>query len=193
MTTHAVSSSHSSPNVTNSVMKLESADIQLLIEQYQLQAHPEGGYFREVYRATQTVQSTRVNATRQAATHIYFLLTAGQFSRFHRVQHDELWHFYAGAPLRLLTYHQQDQAIHERYLGQQPDPKAHETTDRQPPCDYMVLVPAGDFQAAESTGAYSLVGCTVAPGFDFADFAFLSPTEANTMRADFPNYQRFIG
>lgn len=188
MTTHLSSSS----NVITNVMKLESAEVQLLIEQYQLQAHPEGGYFREVYRATQIVQSTRVHEPRQAATHIYFLLTTGQFSRFHRVQHDELWHFYAGAPLRLLMYNHHDQAIREQRLGQKPDPKANKTTDHQTPCDYMTFVPAGDFQAAESTGAYSLVGCTVAPGFDFADFAFLSPTEAKSMRADFPDYQRFI-
>lgn len=165
-----------------SITKLESAEVQLLIEQYQLQAHPEGGYFREVYRSTQTVHSDVVNGTRHAATHIYFLLSAGQLSRFHRVLHDELWHFYAGEPLRLVTYNTDKQIIHEQLIGE-----THSSHG-----EYMALVSAGDFQAAESTGAYSLVGCTVAPGFDFADFSFLSTAQAQAVTAHFPDYQRFV-
>jgi len=173
-------------SISSSISKLESAEVQLLIEQYQLQAHPEGGYFREVYRSTQTVHSDVVNDTRHAATHIYFLLSAGQFSRFHRVLHDELWHFYAGAPLRLVTYNTDEQSVCEQLIGET-NPSYDDDMG-----EYMALVPAGDFQAAESTGAYSLVGCTVAPGFDFADFSFFSTAYAQFVTSRFPDYQRFV-
>ncbi len=152
--------------------------MQQLIERYGLLPHPEGGYYKEVYRSQQTVRSSAAAAERQALTHIYFLLTRGQVSRFHRVWHDEIWNFYEGAPLRLLTC--DDTSVHEQLLG--------------PNANYAGFVAGGLFQAAESTGDYSLVGCSVAPGFEFVDFSFLAddPALAQAIELKAPAYRRFF-
>jgi predicted cupin superfamily sugar epimerase len=105
------------------------------------------------------VFSAVVDANRDAVTHIYFLLTKGQVSRFHKLLHDEIWNLYEGSPLRLIKY--DGDKIEEEIIGAV--------------CScYVSFVAGGLYQAAESMGGYSLVGCTVAPGFDFADFSFLS-------------------
>ena len=150
--------------------------MQDIIEKYQLTAHPEGGYYREIYRSDQGVNSSVNGQARSALTHIYFLLTQGQISRFHRVLHDEVWNHYEGAPLRLIRYDEKNAS--ETVIG--------------PGCDdYTYVFPGGLWQAAESTGAYSLVGCSVAPGFDFADFSFMNDAEAAELTKDFANYSRF--
>lgn len=131
-----------------------------LIQQFNLQPHPEGGYFREVYRSQHQVTSPLKGETRDALTHIYFLLPKGEVSRFHRVSHDEVWNLYAGAPLRLLDMAVPD--VQEVILGPEQGAFAH-------------VIAAGRYQAAESTGDFSLVGCSVAPGFDFSDFNFIDP------------------
>ena len=152
--------------------------MQQLIDRYDLLLHPEGGYYREVYRSQQGVRSVAAEGERQAVTHIYFLLGQGQVSRFHKVRHDEIWNFYEGAPLRLLV--SDGASIREQLLG--------------PETAYAGFVPGGHFQAAVSTGAYSLVGCTVAPGFEFEDFAFLADEpEAAWLAAEMgPEYGRFL-
>lgn len=132
--------------------------VQELIEQYQLSAHPEGGYFRETYRSDVTITSPLADSSRNAVTQIYFLLGETDVSRFHKVLHDEIWHFYHGAPLRLLELTQQ--GCKEIYLGGEAGSFHH-------------VIKGGHYQAAESTGEYTLMGCTVAPGFDFSDFTFL--------------------
>jgi len=86
-----------------------------LIEKYNLAPHPEGGFFREIYRSGQCVESPIAGARRDAVTHIYFLLIAGQVSRFHRVLHDEIRNHYEGAPLRLLRF--DGQAVAEELIG----------------------------------------------------------------------------
>lgn len=153
--------------------------MQYLIDRYELSPHPEGGYYKEVYRSRQTVVSPEVDAERQAVTHIYFLLTKGQISRFHRVCHDEIWNFYEGSPLRLISF--DGVTVQEQLLG--PDGT-----------DYVGIIEGGLFQAAESTGEYSLVGCSVAPGFDFTDFSFLAdaPQLCQMLVQKAPVYQRFI-
>lgn len=153
--------------------------MQHLIDRFDLIPHPEGGYYREVYRSRQTVSSSVVDADRQALTHIYFLLTKGRISRFHRVRHDEIWNFYEGAPLRLVTYN--EMTVQEQLLG--PGSTA-----------YAGIVEGGLFQAAETTGDYSLMGCSVAPGFDFADFSFLAdvPELVQRLEQNAPAYQRFL-
>jgi len=128
-----------------------------LIERYQLEPHPEGGWYREMHRSDQRVASPVHGEARNAFTHIYFLLERGQVSRFHRVVHGEVWNFYLGDPLRLIRFGGE---IQETLLG---------GTDGV----FATVVEPCHFQAAESTGEYSLVGCSVAPGFEFADFAFL--------------------
>ncbi len=131
--------------------------MQQLIDRLNLIPHPEGGFYREVYRSQQIVSSPVTTGSRQALTHIYFLLPGGQVSRFHRVRHDEVWNYYEGAPLRLLRW--QGTSVKEQCIGPGES-------------DYCATIVGGDFQAAESCGSYTLVGCSVAPGFDFADFSF---------------------
>ncbi|MBN1142207.1 MAG: cupin domain-containing protein [Deltaproteobacteria bacterium] len=149
-----------------------------LIAHYGLRPHPEGGFYREVYRSQQTVTSSLAGAERRALTHIYFLLLRDQISRFHRVRHDEVWNFYEGAPLTLVTFDGTEVRTHR--LG--------------PGADYVLVVAGGLFQAAASEGAFSLVGCTVAPGFEFADFSFLAedPDLSRCLEQNAPDYCRFL-
>lgn len=149
-----------------------------VIERYALRPHPEGGHFRRVYRSAQSVHSPVAAGERPALTHIYYLLGRGEISRFHRVRHDEIWNFYEGAPLRLVIY--DGAAAAEQLLG--------------PGAAYAGFVAGGLFQAAESTGDYSLVGCSVGPGFEFADFAFLkdSPEAARRLETSARRYARFL-
>lgn len=133
-----------------------------LIELLKLKPHPEGGYFRETYRSVLKVHSPQTGHSRHAVTDIYFMLVKSQKSRLHRVLHDELWHFYEGAPLKLLEINK-SQKIHSVILGNPSDTPL-----------YQYSICGGNWQAAASTGDYSLVGCSVAPGFDYKDFTFLS-------------------
>ena len=132
-----------------------------LIASLDLQAHPEGGFYREVHRSALTVQR-QDGATRPALTTIYFLIVAGAASQWHRVAADEIWHFYEGDPLELGIANPEATEITVVRLG----PLAG---DAQP----VRVVPAGGWQAARSLGEYTLVGCSVGPGFDFADFSLL--------------------
>ena len=135
------------------------------IEHLGLAPHPEGGHFRETYRAPESIPGTalpaRSGGPRVFSTAIYFLLRAGEVSALHRIKSDELWHFYTGGPL-VVSVIDPDGARHDLALG--PDPDAAQL--------FQATVPAGAwFGAAVRLGtAYALVGCTVAPGFEFADF-----------------------
>jgi predicted cupin superfamily sugar epimerase len=124
-----------------------------LIQLLDLKPHPEGGYFRETFRDDSG--SANVDGKARAySTAIYFLLKAGEVSRWHRVDAAEIWHFYRGAPLEL-------KIGRDRYaLGPNID-------EAQVP---QLVVPAGAWQSAKSLGDYTLVGCTVAPGFEFSKF-----------------------
>jgi uncharacterized protein len=123
-----------------------SREADRLIQLLDLKPHPEGGYFRETFRDG--------GNGRAHSTAIYFLLKAGEASRWHRVDAAEVWHFYRGAPLELKI--ERDTYI----LGPDID-------EAQVP---QLVVPPGAWQAARSLGAYTLVGCTVAPGFEFSKF-----------------------
>ncbi len=135
------------------------------IEALGLIRHPEGGYYRETYRAPETVAAealpARFGAARCFSTAIYFLLEGSQCSRLHRIKSDEIWHFYAGDPLTLFMI-LADGAAREIVLGA--DPARGEA--------FQATVPAGAWYGAtvSDPGAYALVGGTVAPGFDFEDF-----------------------
>jgi len=136
-----------------------------------LSPHPEGGFFRETFRAPQSVAAPFAPVSRAASTAIYFLLRAGEFSAFHTVLSDEVWHYYWGATLELHTI---DRAgMHQRVeLGSR---LQHGESPQW-------VVPAGRLQAARVIGdGFVLCGCTVAPGFDFADFNMPSRSEL-TMR-----------
>ena len=138
-----------------------------VIDSLELSPHPEGGYYKEIYRSETTVHSPYAGAMRNALTDIYFLLLSGQISRLHRVLHDEIWHLYEGAPLVLVEIEGNGLEMREvRLEGCGSLPK------------YKHCVKGGNWQAAYSTGEYTLVGCTVAPGFAFEDFQFLSQDAA---------------
>ncbi|WP_461357540.1 cupin domain-containing protein [Bradyrhizobium sp. USDA 4454] len=131
--------------------QLSAADI---VARLDLKPHPEGGHYRETFR-----DERRDADGRSHSTAIYFLLARGERSHWHRIDAVETWHYYAGAPLTLRIAPEGEQQ-HAIALG--PDVIGGE----QP----QVIVPAGAWQAAESSGDWTLVGCTVAPGFEFATF-----------------------
>ena len=123
-----------------------SGEADRLITALDLKPHPEGGHFRETFRDA--------GPGRAHSTAIYFLLKAGEISRWHRVDAAEVWHFYRGAPLEL-------------QVGKTVMTLGPEIEKGQAP---QGVVPAGEWQAARSLGDYTLVGCTVAPGFEFSGF-----------------------
>jgi uncharacterized protein len=132
-----------------------AADVIRLLD---LKPHPEGGHYRETFRDPRTVEGGRA-----ASTAIYFLLARGERSHWHRVDAVEVWHWHAGAPLRLSIA---DRGRRETLtLG--PDLAAGERPQG--------IVPAHAWQAAESLGDWTLVGCTVAPGFEFSGFELAPP------------------
>ena len=136
-----------------------------LVRLLELRPHPEGGYYRETYRSGLVIPASvlpeRYRGPRPASTAIYYLLTSGQTSAPHRVASDEVWHFYLGDPLELLVLSPEGD-LEIAYLG----------TDLASGERPQKVVPAGYWQAAKlaRSGRWSLVGCTVAPGFQFEDF-----------------------
>ncbi|MET0535576.1 MAG: cupin domain-containing protein [Steroidobacter sp.] len=143
-----------------------------IIDDLQLEPHPEGGWYREVYRSADRVQ--RGGQARSATTAIYYLLERQQLSRWHVVDADEIWHFYAGAPLELLAYDPASRQLNRQVLSV---PSESATP--------VGVIPTGVWQAARSLGDYSLVGCTVSPGFEFSGFRFT---------ADLPEHrEHFVG
>ena len=135
---------------------LNTAEIIRLLD---LKPHPEGGYFREMFRDPKVIDG------RAASTAIYFLLARGERSHWHRVDAVEVWHYYAGAPLVLEMAADEAGPVRRMKLG--PDIAMGER-----PQD---VVAAGHWQAAESMGEWTLAGCTVAPGFEFANFEMAPP------------------
>ena len=137
---------------------LSAADIRTLLN---MRPHPEGGHFVETFRDTTDAE----HGSRGASTAIYFLLEAGDVSHWHRVRDAaEVWHFYAGAPL-VITLSPNGHDAEARRLG------VNLALGERP----QIVVPAGWWQTATSLGAWTLVGCTVAPGFDFAAFEMAPP------------------
>jgi uncharacterized protein len=146
-----------------------SARAQELIDTLGLQAHPEGGWYAEVFRSTSAVQPADARPTRTALTCIDFLLCRGEFSAWHRVASDEAWHLLEGDGLRLWLMPPALDTVHALELRPVPPHETTRETIRQTP---RHVVPAGWWQAAEPLGDFAYVGATVGPGFDFADFAF---------------------
>ena len=134
-----------------------------LVEHLALAPHPEGGFYREIWRSAAQVQPADGRGARAALTVIDFLLPAGSVSRWHRVRSDEVWQHTDGDPLELLLASPEQDRVDRVRLGPR--------TGGQSP---VHVVPAGWWQAARPLGAYALVNCSVAPGFDFVDFDLLS-------------------
>lgn len=154
------------------------------IDALQLGPHPEGGWYREVYRAEETISReslpSRFSSDRRFSTAIYFLLQGGEFSAFHRIRQDELWHFYDGTSL---TIHQIDPA--GQYTAA---PLGRDLAAGERP---LVVAPAGWLFGAtlNEADSFALVGCTVAPGFDFADFEM--PSRGQLLRR-YPRHRAII-
>lgn len=134
-----------------------------LIRRLKLEPHPEGGLFFRNYRSPLQVKPGDSRSVRAALTSIYFLLVDRGISRWHSVLSDEAWHWYEGAPLELFTAPAGGGAIESRLLGPLGDTSAPQH-----------VVPAGSWQAARSSGAYTFVGCSVGPGFEYDDFTMLA-------------------
>lgn len=157
---------------------------QTLIQELGLIEHPEGGYYKETYRSRgvipQQVLGAPFNKERNYCTSIYFLLTSDRFSAFHRIQQDEIWNFHGGSPLTVhIIDHQGNYTEHLVGL----DLKNGQTP--------QLVVPAGCWFASSvnETEEYSLVGCTVAPGFDFDDFELANRQD---LIDQYPSYHQII-
>ena len=155
-----------------------------LIQQFDLLPHPEGGYYKETYRSSERISREslprRFKDGRYYSSAIYFLLEQGNFSAFHRIQSDECWHFYEGGTLlvHMIDERGEYSCIH---LGRKID--EGET--------FQFVVPANCWFASEPAPGteFTLVGCTVAPGFDFADFEM---ADKKTLINQFPQHQLII-
>jgi hypothetical protein len=147
-----------------------------LIRLLDLRPHPEGGHYREVFRSAGAVRPADGRGDRPGLTAITFLLAAGEVSRWHRLASDEVWHHYEGDPLELFLL--DGDRLERRRLG-----------PAGPESGPVVAVPAGCWQAARPEGAYALAGCSVGPGFDFADFRLMAddPAAVDALRRPFPD------
>ncbi len=155
-----------------------------LIKLLDLQPHPEGGYFKETYRSEGVVPESGLpneySGARNYCTGIYFMLTAGNFSAFHKINQDEMWHFYDGDPIRVHVITPAGDYFNQ-LVGR-------DLINGEVP---QFVVAGGCWFASEVVegGAYSFVGCTVAPGFDFADFDLASRKQLIEL---FPFHQDLI-
>ena len=154
-------------------------------EKLRLEPHPEGGYFRQTYRSDVVIArealSSGFNGARAASTAIYFLLEGENFSAFHRLRSDEVWHFYAGSPLAVEVI---EPAGSRSTILLSNDSDVDQT--------FQAIVPAGCWFASHVADwkGWSLVGCTVAPGFDFEDFEMAKREE---LVRKYPQHRELIG
>jgi predicted cupin superfamily sugar epimerase len=154
------------------------------IKKLDLQRHPEGGYFKETYRSGEVILKRalppRFNGDRVFSTCIYFLLNKKEYSAFHTIRQDEVWHFYEGSSLAIHIIDQNGEYTLVK-LGR----------DFENGESFQAVVPAECWFAAavDNSQAYALVGCTVAPGFDFADFKM---ADRNRLVERFPEHRAII-
>ncbi|HEY3287919.1 MAG TPA: cupin domain-containing protein [Gemmatimonadaceae bacterium] len=150
-----------------------------LVRELGLAPHPEGGFYRELFRSRRMVRTDDGRSERWAATTIYYLLRGDDLNKWHRVASDEIWHWYEGAPLELLLLDPPVTRSRHEVVG----PVG---ADSAP----VRVVPASCWQAVRCTGEYTLAGCTVAPGFEFSDFRLLRdmPDLAARLKESFPEF-----
>jgi uncharacterized protein len=154
------------------------------IEKLGLVPHPEGGCFRETYRAAESIAADalpdRFGGPRSFSTAIYFLLRRGEISTFHRIRSDELWFWHAGGALTICVI-EPNGALNEYRLGANPEKDEA----------FQAIIPAGCWFAArpDANAEFTLVSCTVAPGFDFADFEMATRAD---LSAQFPQHGYLI-
>ena len=152
-----------------------------IIKKLNLSKHDEGGYFCQTYKSDLIVRPQIGSYTRSSATHIYYFLSRGMHSKFHKVKHDEIWNLYDGEGVKLYIFDDKNNTVDEQILSSR-DFKFH-------------AVVHGDlWQAAEPIGDYILVGCTVAPGWESEDEAYLSdhPAVIDKLNKLRPDLKRFI-
>jgi uncharacterized protein len=155
-----------------------------LIRQFDLQPHPEGGWYRQTYKSKELISTDalpkRFNGDRSFSTAIYFLLEKGNFSGFHKIQSDECWHFYMGDPLEVYVIEQTGK-LNIITLGNEFE-KGHY---------FQYIVPANCWFASRPApgSEFCFVGCTVAPGFEFEDFEL---GDAKSLSATYPQHTRLI-
>ncbi|HEX7847137.1 MAG TPA: cupin domain-containing protein [Chitinophagaceae bacterium] len=155
-----------------------------LIQRFYLQPHPEGGWYKEVYRSREFISSkalpARYSGDRNFCTFIYFLLEQGEFSAFHLIKSDECWHFYAGDPMQVYIL-ENDGELTVIELG----------NDIEKGQVFQYVVPANHWFASRPSpgSSFSFVGCTVAPGFEFADFEL---ADATNLSKQFPKHAGLI-
>lgn len=153
------------------------------IEKLELIKHPEGGYFKEVHRSDEIVKQgalpARYNGNRTFSTSIYFLLKGDEFSSFHRIKSDETWHFYQGTTLELFVLN--ENSVHSHLLG----------SDFENDEQLQVTIPRNHWFGGRAVNkdSYALLGCTVAPGFDFDDFEL---AERANLIEQFPKHEKLI-
>ena len=157
---------------------------QQIIQRYTLHPHPEGGWYKEVYRSKERIEAkalpARYNGSRTFCTAIYFLLEQGEISAFHRIKSDECWHFYSGDPMEVYVL-ERDGTLTIIELG----------SDIEQGQFFQYVVPANTwFASRPSPGSkYSFVGCTVAPGFEFAD---LDLADGDVLSRQYPEHEELI-
>jgi predicted cupin superfamily sugar epimerase len=158
-----------------------------LIRRFDLKPHPEGGFFSETYRSAERVRRADGGAdgaadTRSASTAIYYLLCDGAHSAWHRIKSDEVWHFYAGEPLNVHVLDAAGKLVTHK-LG---NALSHRDAV------FQAVVPAGLWFAAECAdpATFALVGCTVAPGFEFSEFDL---ADVDALKSRSPQHAAFIG
>jgi len=155
-----------------------------VIEKLNLLPHPEGGYFKETYRSLETIKKKclpeRYSGNRTFSTQIFFLLKGNQFSSFHKLNSDETWHFHAGCPIEIISI-SPDGTLAKTILG-------INLLDDQLP---QYTIPAGIWFAAKPLDiqSFTLVSCSVAPGFDFADFQL---GDKDFLIKQFPGHSQII-
>lgn len=153
------------------------------IDKLKLQKHPEGGYFKELYRSTNKIPGKAIETfqnVRSTFTSIYYLLHGDDFSAFHKIKSEEMWHFFNGSPITIYMINEEGM-LEKKHLG--PDPDNLE--------DFQICIPANTWFAAKVNNPvlYSLVGCTVAPGFDFEDFEL---AKRKDLLKGFPHLKDYI-
>ena len=163
----------------------QTNQIEALIKHYNLLPHPEGGFYRQTYAATEQILRDalpeRFDGNRSFSTAIYFLLPFGNFSAFHRIKSDEVWHFYEGCALHIHVIHPNGNYECLKLGSNMNNGES-----------YQLVVPANSWFASEpvgDAGSFALVGCTVAPGFDFSDFEL---AEVAALTNQFPKHKELI-
>ena len=154
-----------------------------LVRDLGLAPHPEGGFYREIFRSRRMVRTDDGRSERWAATSIYYLLRGSDTNRWHRVASDEIWHWHEGAPLEL---HLLDLQV-SRHKVESMGPVGGALAPTR-------VVPAGCWQAVRCTGDFTLAGCIVAPGFEFSDFRLMRdvPEMAARLAQAFPDLSVFL-